>query len=329
MMNDFDPDAPPVELLFGRLARPGFTSARTLRRDVARGHLVGVRPGVVASATDWAVTSDLERARARLKAVVHTRRDRVVLSHESAALLWGLPYVGRRPDAVELADTHGTSPRSRNRVAWRRTPFEIDEIVELDGFLVTGLTQTIVDIACTRRFMNAVVAIDAALAGRLEGGRTPPANVEASGLFDRLHADHRRAGRRAERAIHFADGRSESVGESVSRAHMHLLGFPPPVLQVEFDRADGGIDRVDFDWPDHELFGEFDGDGKYLRAEYRRGRSIEEVLLAEKKRADGIRRRHGRRDARWDWRIAISPARLRSALEEAGLPQVRVEQLDW
>lgn len=326
-MSEFDSDAAPVDLLFGRHGGRGHTSERTLRRDVGRSHLTRVRAGVVASAAMWAAASDRERARARLTAVVHTRRDRVVLSHESAALLWGLPHVGRRPELVELADARGTVPRTRNGIRWRRTPFDAGEVVELDGFLVTGLAQTAVDLACTRRFTNGVAAIDAVLAGRLEGGRLPPAHVEAMSLIERLRADGRRGRRRAEIAISFADHRSESVGESVSRANMHLLGFPAPLLQAEFDRADGGVDRVDFDWPEYGLFGEFDGDAKYLRPEYTRGRPIEEIVLAEKKRADRIRRRHTRRDAGWDWNIAISPARLRNALLEAGLPQVGPERL--
>lgn len=328
-MHDFDPDAASVDLLFGRLAEPGLTSARSLRRDVQLGHFMRVRRGVFTSVGKWDATSDRERTRARIAAVVHTRRNNVVLSHESAALLWGLPHVGRRPEFVELADARGTAPRTRNGIRWRRTPYDPAEIVELDGFLVTGLAQTLVDLSCSRRFTNAVAAVDAALAGRLEGAWIPHVEVDATSLIDRLDADGRRGRRRGRAAISFADRRSESVGESVSRANMHLLGFPPPLLQVEFDRADGRVDRVDFDWPDYQLFGEFDGDGKYLRPEYTRGRSIDEILLDEKKRADGIRRRHNRRDARWDWGIAISPPRLRSALLEAGLPQVGPERRAW
>lgn len=326
-MRDLDPHAAFVDLLFGRISEPGLTSARTLRRDVRRGQLVSVRPGVVASVGKWEAASEREKARARLEAVVHTRRDRVVLSHESAALLWGLPHVGRRSDLVELADARGTLPRTRNGIRWRRTPFDANEIVELDGFLVTGLAQTAVDLACSRRFTNGVAAIDAVLAGRLEGDRLPPGHAEATSLIQRIRADGRRGRLLAAITISFADPRSESVGESVSRANMHLLGFPPPLLQVEFDRGDGGVDRVDFDWPEYGLFGEFDGDAKYLRPEYTRGRPTEEIVLAEKKRADRIRRRHYRRDARWDWNTAISPARLRNALLEAGLPQVGPERL--
>ncbi|GAA1794038.1 hypothetical protein [Agromyces lapidis] len=250
-----------------------------------------------------------------------------MLSHESAALLWGLPRLGRWPEPVEVADARGTRPRSRNGVVWRRTPFDPAEVVELDGYLVTGLAQTLVDIACTRSFLNAVVALDAAVAPvlRADGDRRMP-GVDPMALAARVRDSGRRSGARsADRAIAFADARSESVGESLSRGQMHLLGFPSPLLQVEFGRSDGRIDRVDFDWPEYGIFGEFDGDLKYLDPAFRGRRTIEEVILDEKKRADAICRRHRRRSIRWDWPIARSRALLRSTLLESGLPQVSGE----
>lgn len=255
----------------------------------------------------------------RIAAVVNTRRDRVVLTHEAAAAIWEIPHLGRLPDAVDLADSRGTTPRSRNGVHWRRTPFEPSEVVEIGGYLVTGLTQTLIDLACSRDFPGAVAALDAALGGRVRA-RSP---VDRSALVEGLHR-HRRVGSTAAAdAIAFADGRAESVGESLSRAQMHLLGFPTPVLQAAFPRLDGGIDRTDFDWPEFALFGEFDGDVKYLDPAYRSGRTIERVILDEKKRSDRIRSRYRRSEVRWDWSIARSPARLRALLLDAGLPVLR------
>ncbi|MDR5699320.1 hypothetical protein [Agromyces aerolatus] len=117
----------------------------------------------------------------------------------------------------------------------------------------------------------------------------------------------------------FCDARAESPGESVSRWNLHALGFPRPELQVPFRRDDGGADIADFDWPDHGVFGEFDGRGKYLRDEYTGGRSADEVVWNEKLREDRIRL-HRPRAARWDWSIAINPDRLRRRLAAAGLP---------
>ncbi|WP_401000542.1 hypothetical protein [Agromyces sp. GXQ0307] len=308
-----------VPLGYVRTAGRGVTGARTLQRDAVAGRLTSVRPGVVVGTTTWSAASERARFMARIAAVVHTRRDRVVLSHESAAAVWGLPHLGRLPEVVELADHRGNLPRSRNGVAWRRTPFEPDEVEEVDGYLVTGLAQTLVDVACRRGFLAAVVALDAALAGRIDR----PRRIDATVLTQLLEREPRRGARRASAAIAFADARAESVGESLSRAQMHLMGFPPPVLQAAFPRLGGGVDRTDFDWPEYGCFGEFDGDVKYLDPAYRSGRTIEQVILDEKKRADRIRRRYGRTEIRWDWSTARSAPRFRALLLDAGLPVVR------
>ena len=56
-----------------------------------------------------------------------------------------------------------------------------------------------------------------------------------------------RGARRAHRAAEFADERSGSVGESLSRTGILLAGMPLPDLQVEYPHA-AGEDRMDFRW---------------------------------------------------------------------------------
>lgn len=298
-------------------------SERTLQRRARSGALTRLRRGVFAEPAELEAAKRRRRELARIDAVVGTRRSRVVLSHESAATVWGLPRIGHPPDSVELVDARGTRPRSMNGVAWRRTPFDRTEVVERDGYLVTGLLQTFADIACDRGFLSAVAGLDAAVGASLRSDALIVVpGVSAEAIAERLRAFGRRKGvRAADRALDFADARSESVGESLSRAQMHLLGFPPPELQVRFDRAEGGFDRVDFDWPDFGAFGEFDGDLKYLDPRYRAGRTADEVVLAEKKRDQRITLRHRRRGAHWDWSIARHPQRLDAVLRDLGLPR--------
>jgi hypothetical protein len=210
-----------------------------------------------------------------------------------------------------------------NGVMWRRMPADCTEVVERNGFLVTGLKQTLADLACDRGFLSAVVALDAAIGGWLRSDALiVEPGVDREAIARRLREFGRRTGvRAADRALAFADARAESVGESLSRTQMHLLGFPAPELQVCFDRAEGGTDRVDFDWPEYGAYGEFDGDLKYLDARYRGDRSAEEVVLAEKKRDQRIGLRHQRRGAHWDWAIAMRPHRLAAVLDDLGLPR--------
>jgi hypothetical protein len=83
-----------------------------------------------------------------------------------------------------------------------------------------------------------VVAADAALRRRW---------VSASALAEAL-ADtrHRRGAAVGRRALTFADGRSESAGESVTRVVFHQLRLPPPQLQVRIYSPNGTfLGRVD------------------------------------------------------------------------------------
>jgi hypothetical protein len=115
---------------------------------------------------------------------------------------------------------------------------------------------------------------------------------------------------------------SESPGESISRVQFHLLGFPPPELQVPFYDEQGLIGYADFYWPELDLVGEFDGDVKYLGETYRRGRLPEEVVKAEKDREDRMRRVVRAFD-RWDWEVALDQRRLALRLRPHGLVAIR------
>ena len=60
--------------------------------------------------------------------------------------------------------------------------------------------------------------------------------------------------------MQFADGLSESVGESRSRVMMHLTDLPAPVLQLKVHNEQGRLlGRCDYGWKDGRFLGEFDG----------------------------------------------------------------------
>jgi hypothetical protein len=99
--------------------------------------------------------------------------------------------------------------------------------------------------------------------------------------------------------------------------------MPMPDLQVVYPHA-FGEDQVDFRWKRRfhvkhlPLLGEFDGEVKYTRGEFMGGRTISEVVWAEKRREDRLRA-PGRGMARWLWADALRPERLRALLLNAGL----------
>src|SRR5688572_4560136 len=87
--------------------------------------------------------------------------------------------------------------------------------------------------ACTSTppFESAVVAADAALAWGLTSAGSLTGCLKTMGSVP--------GSRRAARVLAFADGDSESVGESRSRVLLHRFGLPAPALQYRVRRPDG------------------------------------------------------------------------------------------
>ncbi len=188
-----------------------------------------------------------------------------------------------------------------------------DEVVVVDGLLATSVARTVVDLARSVPFVAAVLTADAALAS----GR--PSRGDLTACLRRMGPVP--GSRRAARVLAFADGHSESVGESRSRVVLHRLGLPAPDLQVRLRRPDGSlIGRCDFGWRDHRTVGEFDGRVKYRADD---GGDPGDVVFREKRREDEIRDA-GWEVARWTWADLDTPAvvdrRIRRAFARAGRP---------
>ncbi|MGW6196311.1 type IV toxin-antitoxin system AbiEi family antitoxin domain-containing protein [Kribbella sp. NPDC055110] len=223
----------------------------------------------------------------------------VVVSHQSAALLHGLPVWG-----TDLARAHFTRvasgrPRVGRGVQVHRGTPAVDEIVELGGLNVTSVDRAIVETACTTSYEVGVVMADVALRGLT--------TREQLAAVVRRHR-HWRGLPAAQAAVLFADARSESVGESRLRVLMANHGLPEPELQVEIWDAGGRlIGRVDFLLAG-VLVVEFDGAMKY-------GDNADAVL-AEKYREDRLRE-CGYGVARVNWAELTNPHETAARLERA------------
>lgn len=125
--------------------------------------------------------------------------------------------------------------------------------------------------------------------------------------------------RQARRVIAFADGRAQLPGESVSRVHLDRLGFRHVGLQTHIVGPDGEDYWTDFAFAKARVFGEFDGQGKYRDDDVRRGRSTEEIVLAEKRREDAIRGVTGWRIVRWESRHLSRAEHLGARLAAFGV----------
>lgn len=265
------------------LAR-GFTDDE-LAAQVRRGELVRVQRGSYVHSPAGLPTDQALRHRLTVAATVGGLRIPGFVSHTSAAALHGLPLWNVRLARVHILRRPPANGSGSARVHLHIAKVPDDELVTLDDVLLTGVTRTVVDVARTEPFESAVVLADAALASRRTTAQSLVACLTAMGRVPGT--------RRAARALAFADGASESVGESRSRVLMHRLGLPAPHLQLRVlrgDRSEAG--RCDFGWPSVRTLGEFDGRVKYGRL-LRPGQAAGDVVYEEKLREDELR------DLRW------------------------------
>lgn len=286
---------------------------------VRRGEYVAVRRGAYLRADAWAALTVDARYRALLRATAEAAREStLVFSHCSAAALWRLPHVGAWPARPHVVVDRASGGRSSPAVV--RHAVGPCERTEIDGLLATTLARTAVDVARTEPFGRGVVAVDAALRRAVRSVEGAPAGaVRKPDLLAELASiPHRHGTAKARKVIAFADGAADRPGESLSRVSMHRAGLPMPRLQEPRRGASGTLWTVDFFWPNCNLIGEFDGKLKYLDPAYRGGRSAEQVVYDEKLREDDLRAA-GNGFARWPWRVAVSPDRLRAHLVAAGL----------
>jgi hypothetical protein len=251
-------------------------------------------------------------------AVAATRNGSPVISHWSAAAFYNLPRIGDWPREVHLTVPATAASGSRNGVVKHRQPLDPADIFEYEGLRFTSLSRTLIDIAATSSFRDAVVVADAALnLDRL--GRRPPRTTREELEAAWTRAQPLKAHARTKAVLDFAETRSETPIESISRVAMRIIGVPRPALQVAHYDSRGFIGETDFAWPDFDAVGEADGDRKYLDAAFRSGRTVERVLLDEKHREDRLRALP-RRVGRWPWSVALSLPLLREKLTALGLP---------
>ena len=263
----------------------GGGSRSQLRTQLAQNKLVRLRPGVLMPA-DQPPAWELHQR--RIRAVAPELGVNTLFGHVSAAVLHGLPVLSSRLGEVVVVRTgggHGNVRPGLRGVSAELPPEDRDRTAALP---VTSLERTVVDLVRVLPFPEAVMIADAGLARGLD--RTRLLGRTATG----------RGCRMARRALLFADARSESPGESLSRVRIEQSGLPAPALQTEFFQETGSVvARVDFWWEEFGLVGEFDGAVKYTGA-LTPGAPPTETLLAEKRREQRLQDA-GCMIVRWTW----------------------------
>jgi hypothetical protein len=267
----------------------GFTDGE-LRRLRRTGRMSAVRPGAYLPGAP--PDSELVRHALAATAVWPALAGDAVFSHVTAAVLYGLPVWRVGLDRVHVTRARSNGGRARRAVHVHAAPLHPGEIGTAAGLPVTCPARTVVDLARTVPFERALAVADAALHTKLVTPDQLAAAVLRAAGWPGVPA--------ARRVVEFADGRSESVGESRSRVAIQRAGLPTPVPQWEVtDHRGRSLGRVDFGWAQLRTVGEFDGMVKYGRL-LKPGQSVADVVLAEKHREDAIRAT-GLAMVRWTW----------------------------
>ena len=241
-----------------------------LRTQVAAGMLLRLRPDVYLAAAQWPDEArDQQVVLARAEQVLHPA---AVISHASAASLWGFPHPGFGDwpsEGVHLPRVAGAR-RSRNGVTHHLGSLPVSQVVrDAEGCRVTTAARTAVDLADGQALPEALVLLDWAARLACEGFvaqarrrdyRNPQHVAAARELLSDAALTIR--SRRLQPAIALVEPSRESAIESLSAGHFELAGLPRPLCQEPI-RTSFGTFYPDFLWPEQRLIGEADGAGKY------------------------------------------------------------------
>jgi Transcriptional regulator, AbiEi antitoxin len=239
-----------------------------LHAAVARGELEPARRGVyrAPSAPRPGEGSQAVAERERLAYLSEVRAVAAAFSSPiftsySAAVLLGLPIIGRWPSEVFIL-SRGEHGRRRSGVVEVARTRPVD-VIEVDGCVVTSVEFSLLQLARHAPLIAALTATDAALHVPRFGDAAPMTTLE------RLRAEHGRLkpyprSRRADAVLDRATTLADTPLESGSRLLIEELGFAEPELQHEFWLPELGKRAfLDFYWPEVGVGAEADGRGKY------------------------------------------------------------------
>jgi very-short-patch-repair endonuclease len=270
-----------------------------LVRMCRHGRLVHLARGIYAAPAAEPLSA--ERAHRRLAAGVCRLYPDAVLTHHSAAIVHGLPVfdleerLGRvllaRPVSMERLAEHWII---RPRPAWLGSSTG-------PGLPTSDVASTLVMHALEHGTMAGVVALDRALhQGSVQLSEVETVAGHVAG-WPRSH--------RVRTMVAYADGRSESVGESRLRVDLSVGGIELEPQVVIRDDNGRFVARVDLAVRGSKVVIEFDGAVKYADG----GR---EALMAEKRREDTLRRL-GYIVVRFTWADLYRPGLLVAAVRDA------------
>lgn len=282
-----------------------------IRSMVKRRELARIRHGAYAPAGWWAGLDEEQRHRTVARAVLRAQHPDTVLTHVSAALEHGAPVWGFDLSRIHVTRSDGRVGRSDAGVVQHRSPLLPEDLLQSHSVPVTSRLRTAFEVMSLGRLEPALVTVNGLLRdGKLSAEDLHKAAPRYSAWPRTLHANL---------LTHLVNPVLESVGESRYwyLSWRHHLPLPVPQFRVQ-DASTGFTAFLDFGYPEHEAFVEFDGRSKYLRFR-REGESIEQFLMREKRREEMVSQLLGWRCIRVSWQDlsqgAATAERIRRVLD--------------
>lgn len=218
-------------------------STGAIHRRVRRGFLCPVHRGV------YAVGRTTPGRWGRWMAAVLACGPEAVLSHRSAAQLWGVVPLGGG-FAIEV--TRPTSARRRETIRAHQARLREDEVARVEGIPATSVARTLFDLAAVVPFRQLERAFHEVEVRRLTD------RVPVPVLLERHPGRRGAAGLRRLLASREPAGVTENELEERFLAFLDARGFPRPLLNATLP-VGGRLLRPDCMWPRERLIVELDG----------------------------------------------------------------------
>ncbi len=274
-------------------------SDKAIRRMLRSGEWARIRHGAYAAGEVWRSASELDQHLIRARAAMMTVGN-VAASHHTAAALHGMDLWNVDLRRVHLTRLDNGAGRIERDLI-HHEGFSLDhDLATVAGLRATSAARAALESALLSGTERGLVTADSAL--RL-GLCTPADLLAQQQLMQRWPG-----AQQLQIVARLADGASGSAGESRGRYVFWRYGVPPPRLQFEVYDGDELIGVTDYAWPEHKLFGEFDGKLKYTRY-LRPGESPGDAVFREKRREDRLRRVTGWNMFRLTWADLSDPRR--------------------
>ncbi|MEU9876522.1 hypothetical protein [Streptomyces phaeochromogenes] len=212
---------------------------RALSRALGREGWTPIRKGA------WAEPGRDVDLRVRLRAV-QLPRSQLVVSHRSAASLWGIETLNpvSRQGPLEFIDPEGMIRRQGEGVLVHRMALGAEDTVPRGGLLSTDVGRTLADLLRSGPRDEALVAVESALTWRRVGGVRRPPLTARSAIALALEAPMRGA-ERGHRWLRLVDPNSGSPAETIARLRLHDAGLHPE-SQAQLRTPDGRRRYLDF-----------------------------------------------------------------------------------